>query len=653
MLTDNPTAPLILVVEDDINHLELIRRSFELAPEEYRIEIAGSVSDAILVVERSTPSLVLTDYHLPDGHGSELVAMAVGSWPIIMMTSQGNEQVAVDTMKTGALDYIVKSPEAFEKLPRTVMYALMAWALMMARRQTDIAALRSKNDWERTFDAVPDLIAIVDTNHTIIRVNKAMADRFDLIPEALVGRRCHEVVHGLKTPPSCCPGTDLVQCGKVHHVRIEEKRLNGVFDITVSPLFDEGNISGCVHVMRDVTEHVKIEAERQSLEKQVQHAQKIESLGVLTGGIAHDFNNILTIILGHCFIMKENVVTGANRDKHILMIETAANRAADLCRQMLAYAGKSPLLQAEFSLLMLVDDIVKMLSSAIKKNVTIALDMKDDIPMIVGDGSQIQQVIMNLIINASEAIGDGYGTISVGLKKCQVQCDQPEADYFGCAIFPGNYVCLEVADTGCGMSDEGKMRVFEPFYTTKFAGRGLGMSAILGIVKSHNGTIQLTSSPCVGTTFKIYFPLIASHKNLEVALDPAFVKMPAPLKRFTILLVDDEETLRIMEKALLETLGFDALTAANGREALELYKTHSEEIDLIMLDLVMPEMGGVEAYYELRKMNASVPIIICSGYGAESVLEITEVDSNASFLHKPYNPVDLCRVLSRKIDAKY
>ena len=648
MLTDNLDAPLILVVEDDKNHAELINRSFEDDQKEFRLEIVTTFKGAKSSMEDQMPALVLTDFRLPDGSGSDIVVLVHGRCPVIMMSSFGNEQIAVEAMKIGAQDYIVKSPETFDSLPRTVTFELMTWALIVARRQAADAVLRSKKDWERTFDAVPDLISIINLDRTVTRVNRAMAERCGLTPGELVGRKCCEIVHGLDNPPGCCPQNCMASHGKFSYERIEEKRLNGVFDVSVSPLFnDDGVVTGCVHIMRDVTEHIRIEEDRKGMERQLQHTQKLESLGVLSGGIAHDFNNILTIILGHCYILKENIDSDAERETHVRMIESAANRAADLCQQMLAYAGKSPLLQTEFSMWMLVDEIVKMLTSAIKKNVIIKRDMKCDIPMIVGDSSQIQQVIMNLIINACEAIGENTGTVIVGLKKTIILPDKPETDYFGNKILPGSYACLEVSDSGCGMSGETIQRVFEPFYTTKFAGRGLGMSAILGIVKAHNGSLHLTSTPGAGTTFKVYFPLTTEQGPVET--EPRTDLIETVLSKITILLVDDEESLRNMESALLEVLGFETISAANGCEALEIYKARGSEIDLVLLDLIMPEMGGVEAYHELRKIDKTVPIVICSGYGVESVSDVIAADPKSGFLHKPYNPIELRRVLKEKI----
>ena len=635
MLTDNLTAPLILVVEDDNNHAELIRRSFEDAPEEYRLKIADTLCDATAAIERHSPSLVLTDYRLPDGNGSELVVMAAGSWPVIMMTAQGCEQVAVEAMKLGAQDYIAKSPDAFKNIPRIVKYALIIWSSIVASRQAVDAVFRAKQDWEQTFDAVSDQIAIIDLDHNITRVNKAMAARCGVPPEEMVGRKCYEVMHNISNPHATCPHARMIQDGSECSERIEEKHLNRVFDITVSPLYSsEGLITGSVHIARDVTEHKRAEEERLQLAEQSQHTQKLESLGVLAGGIAHDFNNILTIILGHCYMVKENCDNGISDKERVQLIETAGNRAAILCRQMLAYAGQSPQIQTRVNLWQLVDDVVNMLQSAIKKNIIVEIDLNRDVPELIGDSGQIQQVVMNLIINAAEAIGDKNGTINVALKKAIIQTGQTDTDFIGKAIPAQSYASLEVSDTGCGIDDEMKKRVFEPFFTTKFTGRGLGMSAVLGIVKAHDASLQLFSTPDVGTTFKVLFPLSAVPTVVDVA--PSAGSFHVKNNSGTILLVDDEESLRTIGTELLGVMGFSSITATNGLEAVEIYRKQGNKIDLILLDMLMPVMGGLEAYRILREISPLIPIVICSGYNSEEIMVEIDDDKHASIIQKPY-----------------
>lgn len=427
------------------------------------------------------------------------------------------------------------------------------------------------------------------------------------------------------------------------------------FEIFVEPLkmwFSAGVFSPekeyFVAMFDDITNRKRIEQEQRELEQKFQQTQKLESLGVLAGGIAHDFNNILTIILGHCYVLRELGAPGTPDRDHVRQIESAASRAADLCRQMLAYAGKSQLVQSRVNLWLLVDEIVRMLQSAIKKNVSIDLDLKRDVPEIIADSTQIQQIIMNLIINAAEAIGDANGAIEITLTRSAITDAAPETDFFGSNILPGKYACLTVTDNGCGMDPETQKRIFEPFYTTKFTGRGLGMSAILGIIKAHNGALQLASQAGVGTTFKVYLPLQETHETVQIQPEEAPCASSAN-RGDTVLLVDDEESLRSIGMALLNAVGFEVLTAANGREAVEIFRQRGDSIDLVMLDLIMPEMGGLEAYRKLRQISATVPVVICSGYGAGEVTDAIRDDQQARFAQKPYTPKDLKKLFQELI----
>lgn len=502
------------------------------------------------------------------------------------------------------------------------------------------ALSRGKREWELTFDAVPDLIFITDTEHTITRANRAMAERLGLRPSEVPGRRCYEIFHGLDGAPTSCPFLKLLQTGEAPHLELEVPHLGGFFEISVSPLYNEvGDIAACVHVARDVTERRKAEEYRLNLEQHLQQTQKLESLGVLSGGIAHDFNNILTIILGHCALAR-----GASPEvqRHLEQIEAAGNRAADLCRQMLTYAGKSPLVQTEIDLNSQVREIVSMLQPAFKKKVSIHQRTEQGLPLIKGDQGQVQQIIMNLIVNAVEAIGDCKGSVDVALSRREVDAEEIWHDVFGNRIAPGSYACLEVKDDGCGMSEETRQRIYEPFFTTKFTGRGLGMSATMGIIKSHKGALQLSSTLGDGSTFRVFLPACAL--PAPIRREPKPPPQPEPQRALdgTVLLVDDEPELRLVGTVLLNSLGLKVLTAGNGREAVELYRERPGEIDLVLMDLTMPEMDGVEAYQHLRNLTATLPILFCSGYGRKEVSPFIDSDPHAAFLAKPYR-TDLMR----------
>ena len=414
------------------------------------------------------------------------------------------------------------------------------------------------------------------------------------------------------------------------------------------PLIDaEGTVIGLLGIDEEITARKKAEEEKQTFEQQLQHAQKLESLGVLSGGIAHDFNNILAIIIGYCGLTK---LRYESAEKNIPEIEKAAERAAGLCRQMLAYAGNAHLTKTKINMVTKVDDIVGMLKSTLPQNAAIKTALSAKIPLIDGDASQLRQVVMNLIINASEAIGTEQGEVNVSLTRVEVESGKSDEDYHGKAIHPGEYVCLEVTDNGCGMDDAIKWRIFEPFYTTKFTGRGLGMSAVLGIIKSHAGALQLFTQLGHGTTFKVYLPALAS----DTAKDEE-QSVPVPALPWqgsgTILLAEDETQVRHIAKELLEMFGFAVLEAVNGKEELEIYLKNAVEITLVVTDMGMPVMDGYELFSELKKINPELPIIISSGYGDTEVNSRIGIDKIAGIISKPYNTDQLREILKSVVEG--
>ncbi|MGD0584296.1 MAG: PAS domain S-box protein [Oryzomonas sp.] len=415
--------------------------------------------------------------------------------------------------------------------------------------------------------------------------------------------------------------------------------------ITSLVLYREQNIlEGSI---LDITNLKRAEEERHQLEMQLIHAQKMESLGVLSGGIAHDFNNIMAIIMGYCALTRMDYDTAEN---NITEIEKAAERAAGLCRQMLAYAGKAQLNKTQVNMWTLVDEMVTMLKSTLPQNAVIKPDLSARIPTISGDASQLRQIVMNLIINASEAVGKEQGEIRVSLARKTVIAGQSDKDYHGKAIPSGEYVCLEVTDNGCGMDEETKWRIFEPFYTTKFTGRGLGMSAVLGIINSHDGALQLFSQLGQGTTFKVSLPVQISDTTGDENLRPADTSAPWQGSG-TILLVEDEEQVRLIAKTLLQMFGYTVLEAVNGKEALELYSKNAADINLVVTDMGMPVMDGYELFIQLKKLNPQLPIIISSGFGDAEVSSRIAIDDVAGLISKPYNPDQLREVLKSVLEG--
>jgi len=342
---------------------------------------------------------------------------------------------------------------------------------------------------------------------------------------------------------------------------------------------------------RRLAEDKKIaEATLRERERQLWHAQKLESLGILAGGIAHDFNNILAGIMGYADLALRGLPASEPVRADIEVIKKAVQRAADLTRQMLAYSGKGKFVVEPVSLTQNVKDLSRMLEVSISKKAVLKHNLVPDLPVIQADASQINQVIMNLIINASEALGEQGGVISISTDTAQCNAEDLLAIGFGQDLAEGLYVRLEVADTGCGMDQQTLAKIFDPFFTTKFTGRGLGLAAVQGIVRGHKGAIRVSSEPGRGTTFCVLFPA-SGHSTLTVRSDPAAT--PARSGGM-VLVVDDEETIRVSAQRMIERAGLSALTASGGREAIRLFQEHQHEVSCVLLDLTMPDLDGVE-----------------------------------------------------------
>ena len=374
------------------------------------------------------------------------------------------------------------------------------------------------------------------------------------------------------------------------------------------------------------------EGARQVLERQMQHAQKLESLGVLAGGIAHDFNNLLTAMLGHMNVAQMKLAPESPAVPHLESLERIIHRAADLTRQMLAYSGKGRFVVRAYDMNHVVQEVTHLLEVSISKKIALRFDLATGLPAVEADAAQIQQVIMNLVTNAADAIGDREGTIRLTTGTLQLDRAYLDQVFQGQGLRPGPYVTIEVGDSGCGMAPEVLDRIFEPFFTTKVAGRGLGLSATMGILKGHRAGMRIYSEPGRGTTFKLLFPTIEG-KREEEAIQ---IAVPALVGRATVLLVDDEEMIREAATAVLESLGLTVVTAADGLEALEVVQRTDLKVDVVLMDLTMPHMDGREAFHAIRRIHPHMPVILSSGYNEQESVQAFMGRGLAAFLQKPY-----------------
>ena len=793
-----------------------------------------------------------------------------------------------------ALVFKVTVHEFYHRLVVTVaflVFGLINANIVRRYKAAQEEATHARNEWERTFDAIPDLVFIIDKEHKVVRINKTMANRLKVKPEEAVGRPCYALCHGLDAPHPFCPHDQMMIDGKPHEVEVSEPHLQGTFFISASPLYDEnGLLAGSVHVAKDITDRKLIEeklkeseklyrtlfesagdsiylvqlegdragkivstnhaaaevhgytreellkmtimdldygedkikasgrfsrvlkgeivreevthvrkdgstfpleinsrlvelggrrlaysidrdiAERKraeaalkaseermrtlielspigirvakkglyvyvnpatvrmfgyenadeiiglpveslyvpeeqelvrklvadrstgaglrphyeatgltkdgkrinlsvwvtlvdfegerstlaflvdmtnekSLRKQLIQAQKMESLGALAGGVAHDFNNLLQVVLGYSELLissgklDERTVTDLNRINH------AAKDGAELARRLLTFSRKGELNRIPINLNEQVEKLKGMLERTIPKMIEIRLGLNADPATVTADPTQIDQVLLNLAVNARDAMPNGG---KLNIETSNVALDEEE-----CRLHvgsrPGNCVLLTVSDTGVGMDHQTLEQIFEPFFTTKSEGKGtgLGLSIVYGVVKRHDGFVQCFSEPGKGTTFKIYFPAMAESSIREV--ESAQSGMPQRGNE-TILLVDDEEFVLDLGVKFLSRAGYTTITARNGREAIEIFKRDKDRISLVILDLIMPEMGGLQCLEEMKRIEPSAKVLIASGFAVEeSEKEIIESFAKG-FVSKPYQVNRILDAVRKAID---
>ena len=401
---------------------------------------------------------------------------------------------------------------------------------------------------------------------------------------------------------------------------------------------NDGVVTHFVGYVVDITERHEATRRQHALELKLLHGQKLESLGVLAGGVAHDFNNILTGILGEASLASSSLnPEDTDTLASIQQIETLARRAADLTRQLLAYSGKGRFVVQSVDLSTLLQEISQMLKVVISKKAALELDLAAGLPPIMADRTQVQQVAMNLLTNASEALGDSPGLIRVCTSAEVCSKERLAQAYSAPDLTPGTYVVLEVSDNGCGMTPEVRDKLFEPFFTTKAHGRGLGMSAILGIMRAHKGAIRVYSEPKQGTAFKMLFPATSQPPR-----DGAPGAAPSPWRGAGLaLVVDDEPSVRGVAQRMLQKLGFETVAASDGAEALEVFKVRRDEIRVVLLDMMMPVMSGRETLSAIRAIAPDMPIVMSSGFNEQEAITRLAARGMTCFLQKPYQIADL------------
>ena len=509
-------------------------------------------------------------------------------------------------------------------------------------RRADQALRDSEARLRQVIDLVPHFIFAKDGEGRFLLANRAVADAYGTEVDRLIGRtdedfaRSGEEVRRFREDDLEVMRTGSPKVVLEEPITDSRGRVRYLQTTKIPFTFSGTGRPAILGVSIDITE-------RKAAEEALRRAAKEESLSVLAGGVAHDFNNLLAAILGHASLALKQLPEGAPARRHVEKAARAVERAADLTRQMLAYSGRGHFVVRPTDVNALVRENLPLLEVGVPKSVRLVATLADDLPLVDADLGQLQQVLMNLVINAAEAIGEGGGTVTSPPASGGVTgSDHALWQASGQPLEPGPYVSLEVSDDGTGMDAETMDRIFEPFFTTKFTGRGLGLAAVLGVVRGHRGALSVESAPGRGTTFRIL--LVPSARSVSPERPKAAAPPGAGL---TVLLIDDEETVRDMVGEVLEHEGVSVLRAEDGARGLAVFRERHERVDVVLLDLSMPGLSGEETYRRLREIDPGVRVILSSGYDRDEARGRFGAGAPAGFIQKPYRPEQLMAEIGR------
>jgi len=759
----------ILLVEDEPAHAEAIRRAFQSGPARAELHAVESLHAYRAFVSATPPDIALLDLNLPDGRALEILVSPAeeGTFPVLIMTSFGNEQVAVEAMRAGALDYIVKSPETFSNLPRTVDRALREWGLLLARRR-DAHELRVTRDtlqesearFRAAFDQASVGRSLTLPDGRLARVNRTLCKMLGYSAAELATKGFADITH----PDDLAESYECVRAllaGELHSYGMEkryirsdgsvlwtevsttlirdeqgkpinfvtdvldiserkraEARTRAIYDNLPNPtllwkrhqagflLADTNEAARAVtrgvvarfvgkpacelgdafpHLDEDLAScfdrhaavrreqdctmpggteprrlvltygfipsdmvilHTEDVTEQRRTEEQLKVAQRLEAVGRLAGGVAHDFNNLLSIINCYAAFGANELSESDPVRGYVVEILDAGERAAALTRQLLAFSRKQVLQPEVVSLNRVVTGIENMLRRLLGEDIEVEVRLAESLGSVLADPGQIEQVIMNLAVNARDAMPEG-GKLTIETTNVEVDEDYASQDV---SLAPGRFVQVSVTDTGTGMDAATRQLIFEPFFTTKEKGRGtgLGLATVYGIIRQSGGDVSVYSEPGRGTTFKVYLPRVDS----PVAEARSKTVSIIPTGSETVLVVEDEEAVRKLVLRILGSAGYHVLAAATGTDALELCENHQGAIDLLLTDVVMPQMSGRELAQRLGVLLPGVKVLFMSGYTDNAIVHHGVLDAGTHFIGKPFSGAELRRKVREAIDSR-
>lgn len=636
------SANHILIVEDEAAHAELMRRSFEYAEDDYRVSVVSNIAEARESLAEATPDLMIADLMLPDGRSIELLPEGdglSGEYPVVVMTSHGDESVAVEAMKAGALDYIVKSEDVFRTIPHVADRALREWRQRDQLQQTQ-AELRRMS---KVFLDAADPILIEDLDWNIVDANREALAFYGATREELIGRSVQSLVpdgdrdEARELFDRCLAGEEI---RNVETRRVDSEGRVYTVLLTLSRLTDEaGESTGVATIPKDITE-------RKRLEREFRQAQKMEAVGTLTSGIAHDFNNLLMGIMGCADIALGRLAGGQPASQYVREIKEAADRGASLTQQLLAFSRKG---DAQLQVVDFNETVAAsraMLSPLVGEDVTIEFETASRDLRVECNRGEMEQVLVNLVVNARDAMPEG-GTVRI--ETAAVSFEEGDERLHG-GLEPGDYATLSVSDTGTGIEPEALRQIFDPFFTTKDVGEGtgLGLSTVYGIVNQWGGELDVDTELGEGTTFTLYIPRV--YGELEERGEAT--ESRSHDGDATILVVEDESLVRMTVRGYLEDAGYRVHDAADGDAAERVFEEAGEAIDLVVTDVVLPGTKGGELAARLRERRAGPPVLFMSAYAAEKLEADGQVAATEQVLQKPFPEERLLEKVAGLLDGE-
>jgi len=638
-LHDDSNERRLLIVDDDRDFAESLLEILE--PRGYKLAAASGVQSALQTIEEFDAQVALLDLKLPDGSGTRLLSELKQLNPdcaCILVTAYADVDSAVAALEKGAF-YYLRKPFKPEELLQVLDRAFEMNRLRDEKRRTDEALQASEAKYRTVLEASPDPVMVCDTQGNVVYLNPSFTRVFGWTLEERLGRAM-DIFVPEESRSETRKKTDGLLAGKnytdfqTHRMTKDGKEIP--VSISAATHRDSSDAPiGIVFNLRDIRRQKK-------LEDQLIQAQKMKAVGTLAGGLAHDFNNLLMGIMGNVSLMLWKMDPDHAQYDGLKRLEGYVERGADLTKQLLGFAREGKYEIQPMDINVLVERSTELFGST-KKEIKIHTEYQKGLWTVEVDKNQIEQVLLNLYVNASQAMPEG-GSLFIQTDNVYLEDEFVRPHDIG----PGRYIKISVTDTGVGMDQETQKRVFDPFFTTSAVGKGtgLGLASAYGIVKNHGGIINVYSKIAQGATINIYLPASGKEAVKENESVDGVVKGSE-----TILLVDDEAMVIDVAVRLLETMGYRALAARNGKEALEIFRENRETIDLVILDMIMPEMGGRETYGELKKIRSEIKVLLSSGYSLnDQAREIMAQGCNA-FIQKPFNMEELSKKIRQILDS--